>query len=171
MSLAKLGGHILDAGCGTGAISQLLLENGYQVTGVDVSQVMLDIAAQRVPQAEFLLGDMTALEFDDETFDGIISAYAVFHVPRIEHANLFKGFHRIMKKGSPLLISIGTTETDGVWVWEEFQDVPMFWSYLPPSKTVELLESADFEIVFTRDVEISFAENLETHHWILARAL
>jgi ubiquinone/menaquinone biosynthesis C-methylase UbiE len=171
MSLVQPGGRILDAGCGPGEAAQILVNNGFQVVGIDISQKMIELAEQRVPEAEFKVGDMTALDLKDGAFDGIVSTYAVFHVPRNNHFGLFKDFHRLLKKGGPLLISIGTTETDGVWTWEEFQAVPMFWSYHPPPKTVKFLESAGFEIVFTRNVEIMFAGEVETHHWILAKAL
>ena len=169
MSLVEPGGHILDAGCGSGVVSRALIDNGFQVTGIDISQKMIGIARQLVPDAEFIVGDMTALEFDNETFDGIVSTYAVFHIPRTMHFSLFQDFHRLLKKGGALLFSIGSRETDGtdgVWEWEDFQSVPMFWSYYPPSKTIELLESAGFQIVFSRNVE----QAGETHHWILARA-
>ncbi|MFW9888193.1 MAG: class I SAM-dependent methyltransferase [Candidatus Thorarchaeota archaeon] len=169
MSLVEPSGHILDAGCGSGVVSRALIDNGFQVTGIDISQKMIGIARQRIPDAEFIVGDMTALEFDNETFDGIVSTYAVFHIPRTMHFSLFQDFHRLLKKGGALLFSIGSKETDGtdgVWEWEEFQSVPMFWSYYPPSKTVELLESAGFQIVFSRNVE----QAGETHHWILASA-
>lgn len=170
MSFVQPAGHVLDVGCGTGIVARVLVENRYQVTGVDISQKMIDIAKPRVPEADFIVGDMTALEFDNVTFDGILSTYAVFHVPRTKHLDLFRDFHRLLKKGGPLLFSIGTTETDGVWEWEEFQSIPMFWSYYPPPKTLELLESADFQIVFARAVQIVFAGIPETHFWILAKA-
>jgi ubiquinone/menaquinone biosynthesis C-methylase UbiE len=169
MSLVEPGGHILDAGCGSGVVSRALIDNGFQVTGIDISQKMIGIARQLVPDAEFIVGDMIALEFDNETFDGIVSTYAVFHIPRTMHFSLFQDLHRLLKKGGALLFSIGSRETDGtdgVWEWEDFQSVPMFWSYYPPSKTIELLESAGFQIVFSRNVE----QAGETHHWILARA-
>ncbi len=169
MSLIKPGGHVLDVGCGTSIVARALVDGGFQVTGIDISQKMIDIAKHRIPEVDFKVGDMTALEFDNETFDGIASTYAVFHIPRTKHFSLFLDFHRILKKGGALLFGIGSKETDGtdgVWEWEEFQSVPMFWSYYPPSKTVELLKSADFQIVFSRNVE----QAGETHHWILARA-
>ena len=72
MSLVKLGGHILDAGCGSGVVAQALVDNGFQVTGIDISQKMIDIARHRTPEADFRVGDMTALEFDTKTFDGIV---------------------------------------------------------------------------------------------------
>ncbi|MFB0503355.1 MAG: class I SAM-dependent methyltransferase [Candidatus Bathyarchaeia archaeon] len=169
MSLVRPGGHILDAGCGSGVVARALVDNGFQVTGIDISQKMIDIAKHRIPEAEFIIGDMAALEFDNETFDGVVSTYAVFHIPRTKHFSLFLEFHRILKKGGALLFSVGSKGkgTDGVWEWEEFQSVPMYWSYYPPSKTVELLKSADFQIVFSRNVE----QTGETHFWILAKAL
>lgn len=169
MSLVEPGGHVLDAGCGSGVVTQALVDKGFQVTGIDISQKMIGIARKRIPDAEFIVGDMAALDFDDETFDGIVSTYAVFHIPRTKHFSLFQDFHRILRKGGAILFSIGSKEmdgTDGVWEWDEFQSVPMFWSYYPPTKTVELLESADFQIVFSRNVE----QAGETHHWILAIA-
>jgi ubiquinone/menaquinone biosynthesis C-methylase UbiE len=169
MNIVRPGGHILDAGCGSGVVTRVLVDNGFQVTGIDISQKMIDLAKQRVPEAALELGDMAALEFEDDSFDGIVSTYAVFHIPRTKHSSLFLDFHSILKKGGALLFSIGSKETDGtdgVWEWDEFQSVPMFWSYYPPSRTAELLKSADFQIVFARNVE----QAGETHHWILARA-
>ena len=171
VNIVKPGGHILDAGCGLGEVARILVGKGFKVTGIDISQKMIELAGQRAPEAEFEVGDMSALESDDEAFDGIVSTYSVFHVPRIGHIDLFKEFHRVLKEGGALLFSIGTTEADGVWVWEELQSVPMFWSYYPPPKTIELLESAGFEIVFARPVQIVFAGEDETHFWILAKRL
>ncbi len=173
MSFMRPGCRILDAGCGTGVIARILVDNGFQVTGIDLSQKMVDIAKDRTPEAQFIVGDMTALDFDDASFDGIVSTYALFHVPRTKHMSLFRDFHRILKKGGLILFSIGSNETegtDGVWLWDEFQSVQMFWSYYPPSKTVKLLESANFEILFARNAEIIFGEDIETHFWILAKA-
>ena len=46
------GGAILDVGCGTGRHSVALAELGYRMTGVDISQKMLDNAARRAQQAD-----------------------------------------------------------------------------------------------------------------------
>ncbi|MFW9908892.1 MAG: class I SAM-dependent methyltransferase [Candidatus Thorarchaeota archaeon] len=173
MSLLKPGGPILDAGCGSGVVARILVDKGFQVTGIDISLKMLELAKSLVPEATFEVGDMTALQFEDDSFDGIVSTYAVFHIPREEHFGLFQDFHRMLKKGGALLLSIGSKESgaDEAWVWDEFQSVPMYSSYYPPSKTVELLESADFQIVFARNAEIVFGGNPETHFWILAKAI
>lgn len=168
MSLVTPNGHILDVGCGSGVhVSRVLVDNGFQVNGIDISQKMIDIAKHRVPEAVFEVGDMTGLEFEDDKFDGIVSTYAVFHVPRTKHFALFLDFHRILKRGGALLVTVGSKETDGVWEWDEFQSVPMYWSYYEPKKTVELLKEADFEIIFARHVE----SEGESHFWILAKAV
>lgn len=48
----------LDLACGTGPHVRLFIEAGYQSSGLDINQPMLDIAASCCPQAQFLLGDM-----------------------------------------------------------------------------------------------------------------
>jgi ubiquinone/menaquinone biosynthesis C-methylase UbiE len=172
MSYITPGGHVLDAGCGTGIIARILVDIGCQVTGIDISQSMIDLAKGLVPEASFEVGDMAALEYDDDTFDGIVSTYVVFHVPRTDHLPLFIGFRRLLKKGGPLLFSIGVHPegTDGVWVWDELQAVPMYRSYHGPEKTIELLKTASFEITYTQIVETQTETETERHFWILARA-
>jgi len=167
MSLVRPGGHVLDVGCGSGkSVARTLVDNGFQVTGIDISQKMVDLAKHRVPEAIFEVGDMTALVYEDQSFDGIVSTYAVFHVPRTKHFSLFLDFRRLLKNGGALLVSVGSVESDGVWEWEEFQSVPMYWSHHDPKKSVELLKSVDFEIIFAKHVE----SGGETHFWILAKA-
>lgn len=46
-------GLIVDLGCGSGLSSQKLIEAGYQVLGIDISEDMLKIAQKRVPLAQF----------------------------------------------------------------------------------------------------------------------
>ena len=167
------GGHVLDAGCGTGIVARFLVDCGFQVTGIDISQSMIEIATQGVPEADFYVGDMGALDFDDGSFDGILSTYAVFHVPRDNHLQLFNGFHRLLKNDGALLFSIGVRPegTDGIWVWDELDAVQMYWSYYGPEKTIRLLKTAGFEITSSKEVETQTETEIERHFWILAKAI
>jgi len=47
-------GRIVDLGCGSGIWAAELLNAGYQVTGIDISESMLEIARKRAPSAEFI---------------------------------------------------------------------------------------------------------------------
>ena len=46
-------GTIVDLGCGSGIWARELADSGYRVAGVDISSAMIDIARERVPEAEF----------------------------------------------------------------------------------------------------------------------
>jgi len=71
------GSKLLDAGCGAGGASLLAQRLGASVTGVDASQGLLDLAGKRVPKADFRLGDLQALPFQDGTFDAVIAASSI----------------------------------------------------------------------------------------------
>lgn len=74
------GTAVLDLGCGTGALSRLLVDHGAAVLGTDFSPQMIERARAAVPEAAFiqldLLDDWAAL--DGRRFARIVSTY-VFH--------------------------------------------------------------------------------------------
>lgn len=156
-------GKVLDAGSGTGIpIAKYLVKNGFRVTGIDFSDTMIDVAQKNVPEATFIRMNMTSIDFPPESFDGIISTYAIIHIPREYHLQLFKSFYSILKHNGTMLVSVAS------WAWEEFDQfkgVDMFWSHFDPDKSQSLITKAGFDIVFARDVETGG----EKHHWVLAR--
>jgi SAM-dependent methyltransferase len=73
---------ILDVACGTGLASRPFAENNYDVTGVDESASMIDVARANLPDATWVVGSAEALPFDSERFDVAMSAQAFHHLDR-----------------------------------------------------------------------------------------
>ena len=76
----------LDVGCGTGALSQTILEmaSPKTVNGIDRSEAYVEAARSIVndPRAEFEVGNAQTLSFESETFDAAISGLVLNFVPR-----------------------------------------------------------------------------------------
>ena len=137
--------HVLDVGCGAGIpTTKFLVNKGIKVTGIDLSDTMLRLARENAPSAQFIKMDMNDLKFDENTFDGIISVFALFHVPKENHFDIFKKFFDILKPGGILLINTGVSESEGT---SRFFGVPMFWSNFSPSITLDLVKKARFSII------------------------
>jgi len=64
-------GRLLDVACGTGRHAGEFSSLGWDVTGVDFSEALLEQARQNVPGARFLLQDMRELEVPGERFDAV----------------------------------------------------------------------------------------------------
>lgn len=77
-------GQILDVGCGTGALAQRLAGEGYEVTGVDPSDGMLDVLRERAPSITAVHGDGTDLPFEDNSFDLAYCVAVMHHVAEPE---------------------------------------------------------------------------------------
>jgi Methyltransferase domain len=74
------GRRVLDAGCGVGWGSKLLLESGARtVTGLDISEEALADARVRAPGVELVHGDLQALPFPDASFDVVVCFEALEH--------------------------------------------------------------------------------------------
>ena len=78
----------LDVGCGTGALSQTILEllNPISVTGIDRSDGFLGVARQNVrhEKVEFRVGDASSLPVDSEMYDAAVSGLVLNFVPSPE---------------------------------------------------------------------------------------
>lgn len=83
-------GRILDAGCGTGALSAELLRRTElaEITAVDISQEYIDYATALTgdKRISFETGDLTSLGFSDSTFDQVFSQLVLHFVPQTEIA-------------------------------------------------------------------------------------
>ncbi|HEX4991803.1 MAG TPA: methyltransferase domain-containing protein [Rubrobacteraceae bacterium] len=63
--LAKSGIHeglVVDLGCGSGLLARELLDAGYGVLGIDISEAMVELARRRAPEAEFRVGSLFEVE-------------------------------------------------------------------------------------------------------------
>lgn len=72
----RAGTRLLDVGCGTGLALQLARERGASLAGVDVTLGLLEIAADRLPEADLWCADMVALPFADNSFDAVVGVNA-----------------------------------------------------------------------------------------------
>ncbi len=162
-SLLPKNAHTLDVGCGAGIpTAKFLTERGIKVTGIDLSDKMLNLARDNVPSAKFVKMDMLKLEFNENTFDGIISVFALFHVPKENHFDVFKKFFEILKPGGILMINSGVSESEGT---SRFFGVPMFWSNFSPKTTLDLVKKAGFSIISEAVLE----RGGEYQYWIFGK--
>ncbi|MGW4212071.1 class I SAM-dependent methyltransferase [Lentzea sp. NPDC004789] len=96
-------GVALDAACGTGRYAEFLAGRGHRVIGVDSSPEMLARARARVPEAEFVLGDLHRLPVDDAEVDLVVCALALTHVPAL--GPVMAEFARVLRPGGHLVIA------------------------------------------------------------------
>ena len=97
----KKGATILDVGCGVGQVSNFLASKGYEVIGIDLSPLFVK-EAKKTGKAKFKAMDSTDLIFKDNTFDSIISAETLEHIPNPEKA--LKELCRVLKKSGILVL-------------------------------------------------------------------
>jgi SAM-dependent methyltransferase len=73
-------GRVLDVGCGTGLLATRLADAGYEVTGVDPSEGMLEILAAQTSEVDAVSGSATSLPFPDDSFDVVLSVAVMHHI-------------------------------------------------------------------------------------------
>jgi ubiquinone/menaquinone biosynthesis C-methylase UbiE len=162
-SLLPKKAEVLDAGCGAGVpVAKFLIDQGFVVTGIDIAVNMLEIARTQVPEAELIEGDMTQLTFPDASFDGVVSLYAIFHVPREKHELIFQNFHRILRPGGILFFCTGPDEWEGT---DDYHGTTMFWSHFSAEKSLELVKKTGFSVISDEILE----RGGETQYWVFAK--
>lgn len=105
----KLGANrnakVLDVGCGSGFLSAILATLGYEVTGVDLSEEMIEqskaFVASEGLQVEFYQMNALELDFPDESFDFVLSRNLTWTLPNLEQA--YKEWLRVLKKGGKII--------------------------------------------------------------------
>lgn len=97
--------NVLDVGCGTGEILKRIHKRYPEVslTGVDISEKMLEVAKVKIGnKATLLWADAEMLPFSDATFDLIVCSDSFHHYPNPQ--KVLAEFRRVLKGGGNLLI-------------------------------------------------------------------
>ena len=76
------GADVLEVGCGQGHLTKALAERGINVVGTDANPQAEEVAA--TPLVRCMRAE--SLDFDDESFDYVVSVHAIEHIPQLPDA-------------------------------------------------------------------------------------
>ena len=164
VELIPPGGSVLDVGCGAGRpVDAYLVEHGYAVHGLDLSQAMIELARTQVPAATYEVRDMLDLRVGEYRVDGIVAFYSIFHTPRKRHQDLLDVLASFLSPGGAMLITMGADDWEGVE--DGFHGARMYWSHYGAERNVEMVENAGCRVLVS---EIDHSGD-EQHQVIIAR--
>lgn len=105
---------LMDVACGTGTHVEKLMDN-FNVTGVDISPQMLEIAIKKVPTANFIQGDMKSLE-TESMFDVITCIFSAIHYNRNlkELESTLQNFYDQLNPGGILIFDLSLNKNN--WI-------------------------------------------------------
>lgn len=101
------GKKVLDAGCGPGIYSEWLIKNGANITAIDASPMMIEMAKQRLGKtADIRLADMSKpLDFlESSSFDVVLSPLALDYIG--DWRSIFAEFYRLLRPSGYFIFSV-----------------------------------------------------------------
>ena len=110
------GNHILDLGCGNGRDLRFFEEQGFRVTGLDISGGQLFTVRKRAVSEgkslpDVLQGDVASLPFQDNTADGAILVATLHHLPEPgQRKAALEEAYRVLKPGGLCLVGTWAAE-------------------------------------------------------------
>lgn len=131
------GQRVLDLGIGTASLAKRLAAMGYEITGVDFSEDMLEKVRQELPEARLLQADLThgiPHELLDDEFDLIFCNYAIHHLDLEEQLQLIEDALELLSPHGSFFLADVMTQTreemealekqeEDIWDPDEFYPV------------------------------------------------
>jgi SAM-dependent methyltransferase len=99
--------RVLEVGSGTGALAaRIASELGVEIVGLDQSERMVELTRARGVEA--VIGDAQALPYADASFDCVLAAWVLYHVPDVPRA--LAEFARVLRPGGRLVATTNSVE-------------------------------------------------------------
>jgi SAM-dependent methyltransferase len=96
------GTALLDAGCGSGVAATIAHKRGANVSGIDAALSAIEIARERVPDADFRVGELEALPYEDDSFD-VVTGFCSFQYAA-DPVNALREARRVTRPGGTVAI-------------------------------------------------------------------
>jgi len=187
--------RILDLGCGPGVpVTRMLLERGAHVVANDISAQQLAMARSRccpfnsalepeevtvratmTPRSSSssntggrlvtVAGDMAGLAFEPDSFDGAVSFFALFHLPRTEQRAVLAKVRTWLRPGALFAFNLATIDEEAIY--GEMMGRGMFWSSYSVDESCAMVRDAELDLVAAEVLESEPDDGVE-FLWIVA---
>jgi SAM-dependent methyltransferase len=164
-------GTVADIGCGPGQIARYLADHGAKAMGIDLSPEMVRLAQRLSPDIPFRVGDMLALDLEDNSLGGIVAFYSVIHAPPEQIPQVMREFYRVLRPNGLALLAfhIGDDVVHRDEWWEK--PVSLDFHFYQLETLTRRLEEAGFRIEakFERAPYVGSVEHPSQRGYLLAR--
>ena len=96
---------IWDFGCGPGNTTKYLSDLGVIISGLDLSEKIIEQAKTVYPEINFQRGNFLSLDFKSDSIAGIVAFYAVVHFTKKQIKKAFQEIFRVLKPGGLFLFT------------------------------------------------------------------
>jgi predicted TPR repeat methyltransferase len=163
LTFAASQGKALDVGCGSGGrFVRLLKERGFDVTGVDASAEMINLAQTNHPDSLFLQKDIR--QWNTKTrFDFILAWDCLFHLPLNMQKLVLSKLCRMLSEGGIMIHTFGEGVGDHTdnWRGQEFS-----YSSIGITQNIELLHENGLSVL-----QLELDQFPEKHVYVISRKL
>ena len=94
---------VWDFGCGPGQTTRYLKDLGVEISGLDLSEKILEQARKIHPGIDFRKGNILELEFENDSIAGIVAFYAMVHFTEEQVQAAFREVFRVLQPGGIFL--------------------------------------------------------------------
>lgn len=122
----KKDASILDLCCGAGRHCMLLHEMGYEISGLDLSELLVAVAKEEHPDLNLFVGDMRSIP---GRYDIILSLFTSF------------GYFETDEENERVIESVGASLNNGGWYWLDFLNPDHLRKTLVPETVTDLSET------------------------------
>ncbi|MDP5039189.1 MAG: class I SAM-dependent methyltransferase [Candidatus Gracilibacteria bacterium] len=132
---------ILELACGTGVVAKEFQKLGYEVTGLDINEKMLEKAKENIDEKNLILGDMTNFDLEKK-FDVVLCNYnSICHLLEWnDWQNFFKMAYNHLNDGGILIFDINT-----LFEFENItREFSMFYNFGEDSVCLEMFKKNGF---------------------------
>jgi ubiquinone/menaquinone biosynthesis C-methylase UbiE len=96
---------VWDFGCGPGQTAKYLKNLGIEISGLDLSEKILEQARSIHPEIHFRRGNILELEFENDSIAGVVAFYAIVHFTAEQVGRAFREVFRVLQPGGIFLFT------------------------------------------------------------------
>jgi SAM-dependent methyltransferase len=162
-------GPVFDLGCGPGHVTRYLADRGLDVTGIDLSAGMVEVAKKLQPDLRFAQGSMLDLDRFGHA-GGLVAFYAIIHIPSGRHIEMYRHWSEVLIPGGLLMVAFHLGEEvrhlDDLWG----EPVSLDFHFFSRSDVERWLTGAGFAVVESHERDPYPGVEAETRRgYVLAR--